>query len=205
MKILKSNIVSIKRQPTKEDAQAAVKTLLSYIGEDPDREGLKETPKRVVESFAKFYGGYGSDPIAILGKTFEDINNYDDIILLENIRVRSTCEHHMLPISGYAHIGYIPNKKVVGISKLARVVEVLSKRLQIQERLTAQIAEAVHEALNPKGVAVLISAKHQCMTDRGICKEDSLMHTSHFIGCFKDNRDLKTQFLQTLQSKIPLQ
>lgn len=191
-------VVHVKQQVSVEEAQSAVKVLLKYIGENPEREGLKDTPKRVIKSFAEFFGGYAHDPISILSKTFEDIEKYDDIILLENIRVRSTCEHHMLPISGVAHIGYIPNKKIVGISKLARVVEVLSKRLQIQEKLTVQIADAINEALSPNGVAVVMSAKHQCMTDRGVCKDDSLMHTSHFTGCFKSNPDLKAQFLQML-------
>ncbi|MFI4983936.1 MAG: GTP cyclohydrolase I FolE [Rickettsiales bacterium] len=198
-KIEKLKVVPINPQVTEEDAQAAVRTLLRYIGEDPSREGLKDTPKRVVKSFAEFYGGYAHDPAAILSKTFTDVENYQDIILLENIRLRSTCEHHMLPISGYVHIGYIPNKKVVGISKLARVVEVLAKRLQIQEKLTVQIAEAINSALAPQGVGVIVSAKHQCMTDRGVCKEDSLMTTSHFIGSFATDNLLKTRFLSGIK------
>ena len=174
-------------KPNREAAEHAVKTLLSWIGEDPDREGLIDTPRRFVDAFAEFYSGYNSDPKKILSKTFNDSDGYNDIVLVKDIRLESHCEHHMAPMLGFAHIAYIPNGKVVGLSKIARVVEAYSKRLQTQERMTRQIAMAIFEELQPLGVAVVIKAKHQCMTMRGVHKPLSWTVTSQWLGCFKED------------------
>jgi GTP cyclohydrolase I len=189
---LKIEKLFMQDQPvTKEEAESAIKTLLKWIGENPEREGLKETPKRVVKSFEEFFAGYKQDPKKVLNKTFEEVESYSDAIVLRDIRLESHCEHHMLPIIGKVNIAYVPNKKVVGISKLARVVDILAKRLQIQEKLTAQIADTIFNTLECKGVGVTIQAQHHCMTIRGTHKENSLMLTSHFLGCFKDDYSLK--------------
>ncbi len=181
---------------SQEEAEQAVKTLIKYIGEDPEREGLKETPKRVIKSFNEFYAGYSQDPETLLSKTFEDIEGYDDIVLLKNINFESHCEHHMVPIIGKASIGYYPNKRVVGISKLARVLDVFAKRLQTQETMTAQILNCINKALLPKGTAIFIDAEHHCMSTRGVLKKDVTMSTNQFSGCFLEDVNLQDRFLK---------
>lgn len=182
-------------KPTREEAEAAIELILRYIGENPHREGLLETPKRVVKSYDQFFKGYKEDPQEILSVTFSELEDYEDIITLQNIDFESFCEHHMLPIIGRVAISYIPDKRVVGISKLARIVNVFSKRLQLQERMTAQIAKSIDYSLNPKGVAVIIEAKHDCIACRGIHKINTLMRTQHFIGCFKENETLQQRII----------
>ncbi|MBL6664849.1 MAG: GTP cyclohydrolase I FolE [Rickettsiales bacterium] len=182
------------KKPTRQQAQDAVRTLISWAGDNPDREGLLETPKRVVKAYEEFFAGYSEDPREILGKTFEEVEGYDDIVLLKDMRVESHCEHHMVPIIGKAHIAYLPDKKVVGISKIARLLDVFCKRLQTQETMTAQIAQTIQEVLQPKGVAVYIDAKHQCMTTRGVHKINTTTITKTMIGQFKDNVDLENKF-----------
>ncbi len=173
-------------RPTREEAEAAVRTLLKWAGDDPTREGLLETPKRVVKSYEEFYSGYHENPAEILAKTFEEVEDYSDMVLLRNIELQSHCEHHMVPIVGRAHIAYVPDGKVVGISKLARVIDVFAKRLQTQETMTAQIVNAINETLNPKGVALIIEAEHQCMSSRGVKKIGVDTITSQFTGVFAD-------------------
>ena len=185
-----------KRVVSKEEAEQAVKTLIEYIGEDPEREGLIETPKRVIKSINEFYAGYNQDPKKLLEKTFEDIDGYDDIVILKNINFESHCEHHMVPIIGRATIGYYPNKRVVGISKLARVLDVFAKRLQTQETMTAQILNCIDNALLPKGTAVFIDAEHHCMSTRGVLKNDVTMTTNQFSGCFLEDINLQDRFLK---------
>ena len=175
-------------KPSRADAELAVRTLLAWIGEDPEREGLVETPRRFVNAFGEFYAGYNIDPKAILNKTFSDADNYQEIVLVKDIRLESHCEHHMAPMIGFAHVAYIPNGSVVGLSKVARVVEAFAKRLQTQERMTSQIARALNDALAPLGVAVIIKAKHQCMTMRGVHKPLSWTVTSTWLGCFQEQR-----------------
>lgn len=186
-------------KPTREQAEQAVRTLIAWAGDNPNREGLIETPKRVVNAYQDFFSGYNEDPIKILGKTFEEIEGYDDIVLIKNIRLESHCEHHMVPFLGVAHVAYLPSKKVVGISKIARLVDIFAKRLQTQETMTAQIANAINFALNPRGVAVLIDAKHQCMTTRGIHKVNASTVTTSFMGEFKNNSTLENRFLQMIK------
>ena len=181
---------------TQEEAEKAIKILIEYIGEDPNREGLKETPKRVIKSFNEFYAGYNQDPKKLLEKTFEDIDGYDDIVILKNINFESHCEHHMVPIIGRATIGYYPNKRVVGISKLARVLDVFAKRLQTQETMTAQILNCIDSALLPKGTAVFIDAEHHCMSTRGVLKNNVTMTTNQFSGCFLEDINLQDRFLK---------
>ena len=185
-----------KRTITQEEAEQAIKILIEYIGEDPNREGLMETPKRVIKSFNEFYAGYNQDPQKLLEKTFEDIDGYDDIVILKNINFESHCEHHMVPIIGRATIGYYPNKRVVGISKLARVLDVFAKRLQTQETMTAQILNCIDSALLPKGAAVFIDAEHHCMSTRGVLKNDVTMTTNQFSGCFLEDINLQDRFLK---------
>jgi GTP cyclohydrolase I len=189
-KILHANRVSDK------EAEEAFKTILTWIGEDPSREGLLETPKRVVKAFKEYFGGYTEDANKILEKTFGDVEGYDDMVVEKNISVSSHCEHHMAPIVGKAHVAYIPNEKVVGLSKLARVVEVFSKRLQTQERLTMQVAQALMTSLDAKGVAVTIDAAHQCMTMRGIKKENATTVTNYFLGQFKEDLSIQNRYLR---------
>ena len=184
---------------SKAEAEEAVKTLIRYIGEDPEREGLKETPKRVIKSFNEFYAGYSQDPEIFLSKTFEDIEGYNDIVLLKNINFESHCEHHMLPIIGNASIGYLPNKSIVGISKLARIVNTFAKRLQTQEIMTSQIINAIHDNLNPIGVGVVIEADHHCMKTRGVYKKNTLMITSQFKGSFLTDEKLRNRFLDFIK------
>ena len=186
---------------SKVEAEEAVKTLIRYIGEDPEREGLLETPKRVIKSFNEFYAGYSQDPEIFLSKTFEDIEGYNDIVLLKNINFESHCEHHMAPIIGFVHIAYIPRKKVVGLSKLARTVEVFSKRLQTQERLNMQIANTLMDGLDAKGVAVTIDASHQCMTMRGIKKEKATTLTNYFLGKFKEDLSFQNRYIKFISEK----
>lgn len=182
-------------RPTRSDVEDAIRTILRYTGEDPERDGLKETPNRVAKALDEFFKGYGQDPDAILKKTFEEIEGYDEMIVLRGIRFESHCEHHMAPIIGRAWVGYIPNGRVVGISKLARVVDAYAKRLQIQEKLTAQIANTIERVLQPAGVAVVIKAQHHCMTTRGVMKPDTDMVTSRMLGVFRDNPATRQEFL----------
>ena len=189
-KNLETNKVSDK------EAEEAFKTILAWMGEDPNREGLLETPKRVVKAYKEYFAGYKEDPNKILDKTFGDVDGYDDMVIQKNISVQSHCEHHMAPIIGKAHVAYIPNERVVGLSKLARVVEVFSKRLQTQERLTMQIAKTLMESLDAKGVAVTIDSTHQCMTMRGIKKEQASTVTNYYLGQFKDDLSYQNRYLR---------
>lgn len=187
-------------KPSKEEALNAVRTLISWAGDDPDREGLIETPDRVVRSYKEFFAGYEEDPEIVLGKTFEEVEGYDEVVIVRNIRVESHCEHHMVPIVGVAHVGYIPNKRVVGISKLARVVDIYGKRLQTQETMTALIADTIDRVLEPKGVAVVIDANHECMSTRGIHKTESSTITSRMLGTFRDNIETRAEFMNLINS-----
>lgn len=181
-------------KPSREEAEAAVRTLIRWTGDDPDREGLRGTPDRVVRAFEEFYAGYEADPVEILQRTFEETDGYDEMVVLRDIRLESNCEHHMVPILGKAHVAYLPERRVVGISKLARVVEIYSRRLQIQEKLTSQIANCINDVLHPKGVAVVIEAAHQCMTTRGVRKPGVTMVTSRMLGAFRDNPATRREF-----------
>ena len=187
-------------KPSKEEALNAVRTLISWAGDDPDREGLIETPDRVVRSYNEFFAGYKEDPEKVLGKTFEEVEGYDEVVIVRNIRVESHCEHHMVPIVGVAHVGYIPNKRVVGISKLARVVDIYGKRLQTQETMTALIADTIDRVLEPKGVAIVIDANHECMSTRGIHKTESSTITSTMLGSFRDNIETRAEFMNLINS-----
>ncbi len=182
-------------KPSREEALKAVKTLIEWAGDDPTREGLIETPKRVVAAYEEFFEGYTQDPEEILEKTFEEVEGYDEMVIVKDIRLESHCEHHIVPILGKAHIGYIPNRRVVGISKLARIVDVFGKRLQTQETMTSQIANTIQKVLDPKGVAVVIDAGHQCMTTRGVHKTESSTVTSSMKGIFKENPVTRNEFL----------
>lgn len=186
-------------RPSRAEAEAAVRTLLRWTGDDPDREGLIGTPDRVVRAYEEFFSGYDQDPIEILNRTFEETDGYDEMVLLRDIRLESHCEHHMVPIVGKVHVAYLPDRRVVGISKLARVAEVFSKRLQIQEKLTAQIANAIDEVLQPKGVAVVIEAAHECMTTRGVHKPGVTMVTSRMLGAFREDGALRREFLSLVR------
>src|SRR5499426_1863894 len=186
----RSEVVSLATglpRPSREEAEAAVRTLIRWAGDNPDREGLVGTPDRVVRSYEEFFAGYDEDPREMLQRTFEEVEGYDEVVVLRDIRVESHCEHHMVPIIGKVHVGYLPDKRVVGISKLARVVDAYAYRLQIQEKLTAQIANTLQEVLQPRGVAVVIEAAHQCMTTRGVHKSDVVMVTSRMLGAFRDD------------------
>ncbi len=193
MKAVSNNATSNK--PSREKAMDAVKTLIEWAGDDPNREGLIETPKRVVNAYRQFFEGYEQDPEEILRKTFEEVEGYDEMVIVKDIRLESHCEHHMVPILGKAHIGYIPNNRVVGISKLARIVDVFGKRLQTQETMTSQIATTIENVLNPKGVAVVVDAGHQCMSTRGVHKTESTTVTSCMKGVFKENQVTRNEFL----------
>ena len=179
-----------------EKAEEAVKILIQWLGEDANREGLLSTPKRVIKAYKEYFKGYTQDPKKYLLKTFSDVEGYDDMVIEKNISIQSHCEHHMAPITGVAHVAYIPSKRVVGLSKLARVVEVYSKRLQTQERLTTQIAKTIMESLQPRGVAVTIDAAHQCMTNRGVRKENTTTVTNFFLGAFKDDLSFENRYLR---------
>ena len=198
MKLVKDTdkIQSNKDLITDQQAEEAFKTILKWIGEDPNREGLLETPKRVIKAYKEFFSGYKEDATKVLEKTFGDVEGYDDMVIQKNISVQSHCEHHMVPIIGMAHVAYIPKERVVGLSKLARVVDVFSKRLQTQERLTLQIAKSIMTALDAKGVAVTIDAAHQCMTTRGIKKEKASTVTNYFLGQFKDDLSIQNRYLR---------
>jgi len=196
-KAFKSN--DTKKEVTIEEAEKAVETLLTWIGDDPKREGLLETPKRVIKSFREHFSGYNENPSEILSKTFKEIQGYDDIVVLKKIDFESHCEHHMLPIIGNASIGYLPNKSIVGISKLARLVNTFAKRLQTQEVMTSQIINAIHDNLNPIGVGVVIEADHHCMKTRGVHKKNSLMITSQFKGSFLNDEKLRDRFLDFIK------
>ena len=187
-------------RPSAEEAMEAVKTLLAYAGDDPLREGLLETPKRVIKSYDEFFGGYHEDPEEVLAKTFEQVEGYDEMVIVKGIRVESHCEHHMAPMIGVAHVGYIPDNRVVGISKLARIVDIFGKRLQTQETMTAQVADTINNVLKPKGVAVVIDAAHQCMTTRGIHKTETSTVTSRMLGAFKENASTRTEFMNLIDS-----
>lgn len=190
--------MTVKKKPTLEEAEAAVKTLIRYLGDNPEREGLVDTPRRVLKSYDELFAGYTEDPIKLLKKTFTETEGYDEMIILKNIRLESYCEHHMLPIIGLVNVAYLPNKRVVGISKLARLVDIYSKRLQIQEKLTVQIAEAINNILEPKGVAVVIEATHQCMSTRGVHKAGVSMKTSRMLGAFREDKGIRQEFLSLI-------
>ena len=186
------------KKPTREEAEAAVRTMLAWTGDNPDREGLVDTPKRVVRAYEQFFAGYEMDPKEVLSKVFEEVEGYDEMVIVKDIRVESHCEHHIVPILGKAHVGYLPNKRIVGISKLARVVDNFGKRLQTQEVMTAQIANVINEVLEPKGVAVVMNAKHQCMTTRGVHKPESSTITSTMLGAFRENPDTRAEFMNLI-------
>jgi GTP cyclohydrolase I len=196
-----SPTATIKR-PSEAEAMAAVATLIRWAGDDPSREGLRETPKRVVEAYREFFAGYAQNPDNILAKTFEEVEDYDEIVLLKNMRFESHCEHHMVPIIGKAHVAYIPNRKVVGISKIARLVDVYAKRLQTQELMTKQIAETIERVLKPRGVAVIIDAYHECMTTRGVHKSETTTVTSAMHGVFKSQATSRAELMALIQQQV---
>ena len=198
--IATKKISTSKNKPTREEAKQAVKTMLAWAGDNPDREGLLETPERVVSAYEEFFAGYDMDPEEILNKTFEEVAGYDEMIIIKDIRLESHCEHHMVPILGKAHLAYIPNNRVVGISKLARVVDVYGKRLQTQETMTAQIAESINKVLQPKGVGVVIDAGHQCMTTRGIHKTNATTITSQMLGVFRSDYRTRSEFMNLINN-----
>ncbi len=189
------------RKPSRKQAEEAVKTLLLWAGEDTRREGLIDTPKRVVRAYEDWFSGYKDDPIAFLARTFEEVEGYDEMIVLRDIEFESHCEHHMAPIIGHAHVGYLPNNKVVGISKLARVVEAFARRFQVQEKMTAQVANCIQDVLSPKGVGVVIEAAHQCMTTRGVHKTNVTMVTSQMLGSFRKDARTRAEFLRMIDTR----
>ena len=203
MKLVKDvyHLNKAKNKVSDEKAEEAVKTIIQWIGEDPTREGLQSTPRRVIKAFKEYFGGYTQDPSKFLAKTFTEVEGYDDMVIEKNISIQSHCEHHMAPIVGVAHVAYIPSSKVVGLSKLARVVEVFSKRLQTQERLTMQIAKTIMDVLQPRGVAVTIDASHQCMTNRGVKKENTTTVTNYFLGAFKDDLSFQNRYLRYINKE----
>jgi len=198
MKLVKDTNLTIKKehQVSDEKAEEAIRTIIQWIGENPEREGLVSTPKRVIKAFKEYFRGYKENPNQYLSKTFTEVEGYDDMVIEKNITIHSHCEHHMAPITGVAHVAYIPSSKVVGLSKLARVVEVFAKRLQTQERLTMQIAKTIMDVLQPRGVAVTIDAAHQCMTNRGVKKERTTTVTNYFLGAFKDDLSFQNRYLR---------
>ena len=205
-KSAKANRGQRRARPTRGEAEDAVRTLIRWAGDDPAREGLLGTPDRVARAYEEFFAGYESDPVDILRRTFEEIAGYDEMVVLKDIRFESHCEHHMLPIVGKAHIAYLPDRRVVGISKLARIVDAYARRLQIQEKMTAEIANAIDQVLQPKGVAVIIDAAHQCMTTRGVHTPGVSMVTSRMLGAFRDNPSTRREFLSIIgQPALPLQ
>jgi GTP cyclohydrolase I len=185
-------------RPTREEAEEAVRTLLRWVGENPDREGLRSTPGRVVRAYEDWFAGYGDDPVEFLRRTFREVDGYDELVVLRDIAFESHCEHHIAPIIGKVHVGYLPDRKVVGISKLARVVETFSRRLQVQETMTAQIAHCIHDVLKPKGVGVVVEATHQCMTTRGVRKHGVTMITSQLLGHFRSDPRTRAEFLNII-------
>ncbi len=188
-------------KPTRAEAESAIRTMLRWAGEDPEREGLLDTPARVVRAYEEFFRGYAEDPVSILARTFEEIEGYDEMVVLRDIRIESHCEHHMVPIIGRAHVAYLPNTRVVGISKLARVVDAYAHRFQIQEKLTAQIANTINDVLQPRGVAVMIEANHQCMSTRGVHKPGASMITSRMLGAFRDDHATRKEFLAIIAQR----
>jgi GTP cyclohydrolase I len=188
------------KRPSEEEAMAAVRTLIAWAGDDPDREGLKDTPKRVIKAFREFFAGYDEDPREALSRTFEDVGGYDDIVMLRDIEFASHCEHHMVPFIGRCHIAYLPDERVVGISKLARVLDIFAKRLQTQETMTAQIAHAISEKLQPRGVAVYIEAVHMCMSLRGVEKRNVATVTTEFLGAFREDPTLQVRFMELVRT-----
>ena len=198
MKLVKDIDLAVKKKQevSDEKAEEAIRTIIEWIGEDPKREGLLSTPSRVIKAFKEYFKGYKQNPEQYLSKTFTEVEGYDDMVIEKNISIQSHCEHHMAPIIGVAHVAYIPSDKVVGLSKLARVVEVFSKRLQTQERLTTQIAKTIMEVLKPRGVAVTIDASHHCMTNRGVKKENTTTVTNYFLGAFKDDLSFQNRYLR---------
>ncbi len=190
-------------RPTQAEAEEAIRTLIRWAGDDPEREGLLDTPKRVAKSYLEFFRGYTEDPMQLLERTFEEVEGYDEIVLLRDIRVESHCEHHMVPIIGRAHVAYLPHHRVVGISKLARVVDAYAHRLQIQEKLTAQIANTINEVLAPRGTAVIIEAAHECMTTRGVHKTGVSMVTSRMLGAFRDDPATRRELLAMIGQRAP--
>ena len=196
----KSTTTPAAARPTREQAEEAVRTLLRWAGDDPAREGLLGTPDRVVRAYEEWFAGYFEDPVEILQRTFEETDGYDEMVVLRDIRFESYCEHHVAPIIGIAHVGYLPDRRVVGISKLARIVEIYAKRLQIQEKMTAQIANAISDALNPRGVAVLVEAVHTCMSMRGVGKRNVATITTQFTGEFKSNPVLQARFMELVRA-----
>ena len=185
-------------KPTRQQAEEAVRTLIRWAGDDPSREGLRDTPARVARAYEEFFAGYGQDPAEILKRTFSEVEGYDEMIVMSDIRFESHCEHHMVPIIGKAHVGYLPDKRVVGISKLARLVEVYARRLQVQEKMTVQIADTLQEILQPRGVAVVIEAAHQCMTTRGVHKPGVGLITSRMVGAFREDPSTRREFLAVI-------
>lgn len=194
------DVRSKNRRPSQEEAMDAVRTLIRWAGDDPNREGLLETPDRVVRSYQEFFSGYSEDPAEVLSRTFEEAEGYQDMVMLRDIDLESHCEHHMVPIIGKAHIAYVPTNRIVGISKLARVIEIFAKRLQTQETMTAQIGDTIQRVLEPQGVAVLIDAEHQCMTTRGVHKPNVFTITSHFTGVFQTDPRMEQRFLAMVKS-----
>ena len=186
------------RRPSREEAESAVRVLIRWAGDDPKREGLLETPKRVVRAYEEFFAGYLQDPTEVLARTFSEVEGYDEMIVMNDIRFESHCEHHMVPIIGKAHVGYLPDRRVIGISKLARLVEVFARRLQVQEKMTVQIADTLQDVLQPKGVAVVIEAAHQCMTTRGVHKPGVGLVTSRMLGAFRDDPSTRREFLAVI-------
>ncbi|MBC8790508.1 MAG: GTP cyclohydrolase I FolE [Tagaea sp. CACIAM 22H2] len=195
MKSALKSVVTKRARPTREAAQEAVRTLIEWAGDDPMREGLLGTPERVVRAYEEWFAGYNEDPVELLKRTFEETEGYDEMVVLRDVRFESVCEHHLAPILGTVHVAYLPAKRVVGISKLARVIDVYAKRMQIQEKMTAQIANTIEEVLQPKGVAVVVQAQHQCMSTRGVHKTGVSMVTSRMLGAFRDNEATRREFL----------
>ncbi|MBT3170489.1 MAG: GTP cyclohydrolase I FolE [Rhodospirillaceae bacterium] len=191
-----------KNRPSKEEARDAVRTLIKWAGDDPDREGLLDTPDRVVRAYEEYYAGYRQDPVEILNKSFEETDGYDEMVVLKGVEINSHCEHHMAPIVGRVHIGYLPDKSVVGISKLARIVEVYARRMQIQEKMTAQIADALGDVIKPRGVGVVVEAAHHCMTTRGIQKRGVMMVTSRMLGTFRTDPKTRREFLAVIGHEL---
>ena len=192
---------SPERRPSRAEAEAAVRTLLRWAGDDPGREGLRDTPARVARAYGEFFAGYGLDPVEVLARSFEETEGYDEMVVLRDVRVESHCEHHLVPIIGRAHIAYLPAGRVVGISKLARVLEIYAKRLQIQEKLTAQVANCIDEVLRPRGVAVVVEASHQCMATRGVHQPGVSMVTSRMLGAFRDDAATRREFLAIITAR----
>lgn len=198
----KAKIAARTPLPSQKEAEEAVRILIRWAGDDPNREGLLETPRRVAKSYREFFAGYEADPKALLSRTFQEVGGYDEMVVLRDIEFESHCEHHMVPFTGKAHIAYLPKAKVVGISKLARLVDAYARRLQIQEKMTTQIATTLNEILQPKGVAVVVEAVHQCMTSRGVHKHGSVMQTSHMLGRFREDARTRQEFFSLLSSPL---